>query len=101
MYLVKYAIAAMLLLAVVSVTPAAAGVMPPSCPDMSGPSVGHDGCPTGAAGCCCVEAPPQDGRSLILSHAPRPIAPALAGIIPPAAWAVPGMRRAVLLEPRK
>ena len=86
--LVKYAIAAVLLLAVVPVTPAVTGVMPPTRPDLSGPSVGHDGCPTDAAGCCCVEAAPKEGRSLILNLAPRSITPALAGTVRPAAQAV-------------
>ncbi|MBU4278455.1 MAG: hypothetical protein KKC30_17070 [Proteobacteria bacterium] len=100
MSLVKYFIAAMLLLAAVSVTPVAAGVMPPSCPDMSGQSAGHDGCPTGAAGCCCVEAVPKDGRCLILSHAPRSITPALAGTVRPAAWAAPVSRPLPAPQPR-
>jgi len=98
--LVKYAIAAMLLLAVVSATPAVAGVMPSSCPEMSGQSMGHDGCPTGAAGCCCVEAAPKDGRSLILSHAPRSITPALAGTVSPVAWTAPLSRPLPAPQPR-
>ncbi|MCF8123725.1 MAG: hypothetical protein K9K34_15060 [Desulfarculaceae bacterium] len=90
----------MLLLAVVSVTPAVAGVMPPTCPEMSGQSMGHDGCPTGAAGCCCVEASPHDGRPLLLSQAPRSIAPALAGIIHPVVWAAPDSRPLPAPQPR-
>lgn len=98
--LVKYAIAAMLLLAVVSAAPAVAGVMPPSCLEMSGQSMGHDGCPTGAAGCCCIEAAPKDGRSLIPSQPPRPITPALAGTVRPAVWAAPDSRPLPAPQPR-
>lgn len=100
MSLLKYFIAAMLLLPAGFNTPAAARVMPPSCPAMAEQEMGHDGCPLGAAGCCCVKAPPHDSRSLVLNHAPRPAPAVLAGVVRPAAWAAPVSRPPAMLQPR-
>ncbi|MBU1276999.1 MAG: hypothetical protein KJ720_16595 [Proteobacteria bacterium] len=93
-------LAALILLLAAFGAPAAAEVMPPSCPAMAEQAVEHGGCPTGAAACCCLDAAPRDSRSLVLSQAPRADVCALAVTLLPASLPAPASRPRPAPQPR-